>query len=509
MRTVSHSSLELRNVRKSYGGIAALRDVSLRVLAGSIHGVVGPNGAGKSTAIKVASGQVKLDGGEIYVSGRKVEFGGVHDALKAGIVAMPQELTIVGGLSVAENITLGFEPASRGFLHHGRSAAAARAVLDRMTVDLDPNRMANELEPAAQRVVMLARALHTGAHTVILDEPTAALTAAQAETFLKVVESLRSVGVGVVYISHRFREIERLCDEVTILRDGRTVDLLTGNRRNQGELVKAVVSEGGLTEMEPNRTRTYSQTTPVISIARVSGQRLQDVSFEVRAGEIIGLCGLPGSGVNELLEIIGGVRQPRSGSLEVSSMPVTFREPADALAHGISYLPVERTRAGMLDLTVRANFVTSSLSKISRLGFVTAAMERDFAGDVAKGLELFGRLERPLRTLSGGNRQKVLLTRCLLAEARVIVLDDPTVGVDVKARHDIHELLRRVAGEGRSVIVAASEPEELTNLADRVFILSRGEIAEELSGEQINSEELVRALTSGTSSPSKGTRAAG
>lgn len=499
MRT-KELALELRGISKSYGGARALRDGNLKVAAGTIHGVVGPNGAGKSTLIKVASGQVVPDGGEIRINGSLGSFRDVPAALKAGIVAMPQELTIVPEFTVAENITLGREPARLGMTFPRNRLAAAHKVLKRMGVDLSPHALAGDLEPANHRVVMLARAMHTGAHTIILDEPTAALSAAQAEVFLRVVEGLRSTGVAVVYISHRFGELERLCDEITVVRDGCTVDQLAGPRLNQQELVAAVVTKGSLDEKIRERAPINSALTPLLATSSLSGERLHEVDLEVRPGEILGVCGLPGSGVNELMEILGGSQQPRGGSLRVEGKEVSFHDPSGALASGVSYLPVERARAGMLDLSIRANLVTSSLSQVSRLGFLNAVNERRFVKPVISELGLGHRVEEPLRALSGGNRQKVLLSRSLLANARVLILDDPTVGVDVGARHEIHTLLAEFVAEGRAVVVAVSEPEELVSLADRVLVFARGEVAAQLKGAEITSENLVRAVTTSTTS---------
>jgi ribose transport system ATP-binding protein len=301
--------------------------------------------------------------------------------------------------------------------------------------------------------------------------------------------------VAVVYISHRFGEVERLCDEVTVLRDGRTVDRLTGERRNQHELVAAIVAEAEM-GAPAQRRRKARDASPLLLKARgITGARLRGFNLDLARGEILGLCGLPGSGVNELMEILGGAQRPVSGTITVEDSEVDFVDPADALACGVSYLPVERARAGMLDLTIRANLMASSLARVARMGVTTASIEKRFVDGVVSELGLQRRIEEPLRALSGGNRQKILLSRCLLANARVLVLDDPTVGVDVKARQDIHDLLARIVEEGRAVVVAVSEPEELVGIADRVLVLSRGQVAAELEGDHVTSEALVRAVT--------------
>lgn len=495
-----HPALELRNVAKAYAGIVALRDGNLQVAKASIHGVVGPNGAGKSTLIKIASGMVRRDSGDILVNGRKTDLRSVPDALAAGIVAMPQELTIVPNLSVAENITMGLEPSVLGVTSLRRSRGRAEVLLRKMGVDLPLDAAVANLEPAEQRIVMLGRALHTGAHTLILDEPTAALNAAQAEVFLRVVSGLRDTGFSIVYISHRFNEVEKLCDEVTILRDGATVDRLEKERVRQDELVSAVVQDAAMTDRVERTTRAWRNDTPAIEMRKVSGRILHNFDLSVRPGEIVGLCGLAGAGISEVMEMLGGVETPSQGTMRARGKDVRFTSPADALAHGVSYLPVERAKAGMVDMSIRANLVTASLKQIGRFGFITRRMEDAFSYPVISELGLARRTNEPLKALSGGNRQKVLLGRCLLADAQIVVFDDPTVGVDVRARAEIHELLGRFADQGRAVIIAVSEPEELVSVADRVLVLNRGEVVATLQGEQITSEALVRAVTTASSS---------
>jgi len=485
----------LTGIQKSFGGAPALVDGRLTISPGGVHGLVGPNGAGKSTLAAIASGILQPDAGTIEVRGESLQFRGVPDALAAGIVAMPQELTVVPELSVAENITIGREPSRRGLLSQRASRAVAAKVLERMRVDLPLKAPVADLEPASQRVVMLARSLHTGAHTLILDEPTAALDSSQAEVFLRVVESLRGAGVSVVYISHRFGEVVRLCDDVTILRDGRTVDVLDRKRNTEAALVAAVVGEGALDDHVRAERSAPRRDRPVLTVRGLAGARLRGVDFSIGEGEILGVCGLPGSGVDDLMEMVSGCQAPVRGEIVVDGRAVRFGEPAQALARGISYLPAERARAGMLDLPIRSNLVASSLGKVDRAGWLTARAERRFVNDVLTELGLAQRVEHNLRTLSGGNRQKVLLSRCLLADSRLIVLDDPTVGVDVGARRDIHEMLVRIAAEGRSLLVSASEPEELVSIADRVLVLSRGEVGAEIDSAEISPESVVRAVT--------------
>ena len=489
-------ALELVGIKKSYGGAPALTDGSLVVAPGTIHGVVGPNGAGKSTLMRIACGEIRPDGGVIRVAGETVHFRTPNDALRHGVALMPQELTTVPELSVEENVVLGREPSSGGLLNPARRRAIAAQVLDRIAIKVPTGLRMRTLGVAQQRAVMLARALHSGARVLVLDEPTASLSRSEADSFLNVVEDLRREGLAVVYVSHRFAEVERLCDRVTVIRDAQTIGTIERSALTIHALVEAVVSKGAVDFSggeTPERGRVEDE--PVLRATALAGVEMRHVNFEARPGEIVGVCGLPGSGVGELLEVLAGAKVPLSGDVEIRGERHRLASPADALAVGISYLPAERSRAGLLDLSIRFNVVASILQRIGTKGFITARRERSISKPSLTALGLEKRRDNALRTLSGGNRQKVLLTRSLLADSAIVILDDPTVGVDVNARRDIHKQLFRFAAEGRAVIVSSSEPEELAAVADRVVVLGRGAVSDELHGDRVNPDALVRAVT--------------
>ena len=487
--------LELRDFSKAYGGSVALRSASLVVEPGTIHGLVGPNGAGKSTLVKIASGIVARDGGHVLVDGEPVVLHRPSDALAIGIVPMPQELTILPGLSVAENIVIGAEPRRGPFLWPADRHAAARKVIERFGLHLPLAADAAKLTAAQQRLVMFAHALHKGARLLILDEPTAALSDADAEVITQAVLRLKGEGLSVIYVSHRFHEILQLCDEVTVIRDGTSVGTTRRSELNLGHLVTAVVGKGALLDSKP---RTGVAGPSILEVEDLAGQELRGVSLSLKEGEILGVAGLPGSGVSELLEMLGGARHQRQGTIRVHSNVVSFRSPADALKKGIAYLPAERARSSLLGLSVRLNVVISSLGRVARMWIVTAGIERKAVAKVLDNVGIAGKADSALGSLSGGNRQKALMGRCLMANAAVMVLDDPTVGVDVRARHDLHDLLRGLADEGRAVIVSASEMEELAAIADRVIVLKRGRLAAELTGPELTPDAVVIAATHGT-----------
>lgn len=489
--------LELRDFSKSYGGTVALRSASIVVEPGTIHGIVGPNGAGKSTLVKIACGIVRRDGGDVLVDGAPVVLHRPADALALGIVPMPQELTILPGLSVAENIVIGAEPRRGPFLWPPDRQAAARRVIERFGLHLPLAVDAAMLTAAQQRLVMFAHALHKGARLLILDEPTAALSDSDAELITQAVLRLKREGISVIYVSHRFHEILELCDEVTVIRDGTSVGTIPRNELDLRQLVTAVVGKGALLDSKPRATAPGQTILETVDLA---GAELRGVSLRLRKGEILGVAGLPGSGVGELLEMLGGALRHRRGTIRVHDKVEYFRTPADALRKGIAFLPAERARSSLLGLSVRLNVVISSLGRVARLGMVTAGIERKGVAKVLDSVGIAGKADSLLGSLSGGNRQKALMGRCLMADAAVMILDDPTVGVDVRARHDLHDLLRGLADEGRAVIVSASEMEELAAIADRVLVLKRGRITAELAGSSLTPDAVVEAATHGTAS---------
>jgi len=484
--------LELENVSKAFGATVALSSASLRVEPATVHGLVGPNGAGKSTLVKIASGQLVPDAGVVRVAGAKKRFRRPSDAHAHGIVAMPQDIALIPDLSVAENVVLGHEPRLGPILWPGQRRRAARSVLARLGVELPLDAPALSLRPADQRLVMLAQSLFRRARVVILDEPTAAMGVSDAGVVLAAVTSLRSEGVSIVYVSHRFDEVVSLCDFVTVIRDGS--DVMTVQRRDLTAevLVQAVVGEGNLMEA-PARVSDIGET--LCTVNNLRGRELRGVSAQLRTGEILGVAGLPGSGVSELLEVMAGVRRPAAGDIVLAGRRRVFGSPADAVAVGIAYLPGERSRIGFSNLPVRTNVVISRLEAVFKMGLITVARERKAAREAASLVGLATRVDDPLAALSGGNQQKALVARSLFARSSVLVLDDPTAGVDVKARADIHVLLRRLADEGKSVVLSSSEPEELAALADRVVVLSRGRVAAVLSGRELTPEAVIRSST--------------
>jgi ABC-type sugar transport system ATPase subunit len=484
--------LELRGIEKSFGGTRALHAAGMTVTAGAVVGLIGANGAGKSTLVNVASGRLQPDAGEIIFKQDRMNFRDPRDALRVGIASVPQEITSLDNLTVADGIVLGAEPGRRtpSYSQRLRARHAERA-LARLGVEIDPDSLIRDLGPSEQRLVSFAAILHRRAELVFLDEPTAAMGVDDAQRVLSTIRTLSGEGVAIVLITHRFSEILAVCDQVLAMREGQTLWARPRSELSVDDLVEAIASDteaGGRPEIS-------GAVGPVVLEARaVSGDNFEDASFELHQGEVLGFTGLVGCGVNELLEAVGGERRLTAGQLLVNGEPLRLRSPAHALQHGIGQLVPERSRSGFLGLTVRSNASLSAIGQIGRFGLVTRRQEWKHITTQMKSLGLQNRMEEPLAALSGGNRQKVLLSRNVLAGAKVMVLGDPTAGVDVAARASIHQQLRALAQEGTSVIVSASEPEELLGVADRVIIMANGTTIGEYRNDELDTIRLTRLV---------------
>jgi ribose transport system ATP-binding protein len=463
--------------------VKALDDVDLVLREGEIVGLIGANGAGKSTLMRVISGAARPDDGHLQVDGEPRVFSNPRDALRAGIavVAQETEMNLVAGQSVADNIFLGRPIARRGLISDRRMRAAARDLLELVGLagTVAPEQDLVTLTPVQQRLVGIAQALSSQPRILILDEPSAALPSETAKRLQPVVRDLARRGSAVVYVSHRLGEIMDLCDRVVAMRDGRIAGALTRELATRERMV-TLIGGKALEEEPPEVVVPAGETNPVvIRAARVSGNRVRDVDLEVRSGEILGVGGLHGSGRSELMRLIAGVQPPATGRLDVLDGG-PCGSPRDAARRGVGYLPEGRSRMVFPRLTVRHNLTVTILSRLSRL-IVDGRRERRLAGEIAAEVGVAGSINRPMVALSGGNQQKACLARWLLHGSRVLLLDEPTVGVDVHARAEIHRILRDLAGDGSTAIVVASaEPEELVLLCDRVVIMVEGRLDGEL-----------------------------
>jgi ABC-type sugar transport system ATPase subunit len=492
----------MRGLSKAFAGIHALQGVDLTVRAGEIHGLLGENGAGKSTLMRLLSGVMPPDSGEIIWRGQPVRFASPLAAQAAGIAMIHQELSLVPCTSITDNLWLGQElHRPLGFLRLAEARRRAQALMDDLGAAVDVSRPVEEYPLSVQQMVEVAKALSHEPALLIMDEPTSALTEPEVERLFATIRSLRDRGVAIVYISHKLDEIEALCDRVTVLRDGRLVTEVAVADTTPTELVRLIVGRE-LGELFPKH-----QTAPGEELLRVENlvlaapdrtqRRLVDeVSLTVRAGEIVGLAGLLGSGASELLgSLFGRWGRPTGGRVWLQGREVHTANPTAALASGLALLTNDRKATGLVPpLSVLHNLTLASLAQDATAGFVSRRRELSRARPVAAGLNLRApSLDAEVNALSGGNQQKVALAKWLLTEPRIMLLDEPTRGVDVGAKAEIYELMNRWAAEGRGLLLITSELPELLALSDRILVMSRGRITAEFSREQATSERVMAA----------------
>ena len=472
--------LTVRGVVKEFPGVRALDGVDLEVVPGEVHCLLGQNGAGKSTLIKVLSGAHKADGGEIRWQGEPVSFATPIAALRAGLATIYQELDLVDGLSVAENVFLGHEPATLGFSRRGAMNDAATALLARLGhPDVRATREVGSLPAAGKQVVSMARALSHHAKLIVMDEPSAVLDSGEVANLFRVIRQLTADGVAVVYISHRLDEIRVVGDRVTVLKDGRTVAVgLPARTTPTAEVVKLMTGR----TVEYAFPRAAAPPADAAEILRVEGLtrpgEFADVSFTVHSGEIVGLAGLVGSGRSEIVETVYGARKAAAGQVVVDGKRLRAGSVPAAIRAGLGLAPEERKSQGLLlHEPVFRNISVSSLGRFARGGFVLSGQELAAAAAVAEQLDVRpGDPRRVVRTLSGGNQQKVVLARWLLRGCRLLILDEPTRGVDVGARTEIYRLVRSLADSGVGVLMVSSEIPEVLGLSDKVLVVREGRV---------------------------------
>ncbi|MGW9349192.1 ribose transport system ATP-binding protein [Nocardiopsis flavescens] len=494
--------LGARGVTRRFPGVLALDRVDFEVLPGEVHALVGENGAGKSTLIKLLTGVYRPDGGGLEYLGAPVRFAGPLRAQRAGIATIYQEVNLLPLLSVARNLFLGREPRRFGLIDFARMHREAREALSGYGVHVDVRRPLRELSMGARQMVALARAVGSDARVVIMDEPTSSLEPREVETLFEVIGTLRERGIGVVYVSHRLDELYRICDRVTVLRDGRVVHTGAMAELERLRLISlmlgrdvADVAGEGVTTFSGEHTEVSSE--PVLEAADLAARhRLHGVSLRIRPGEVVGLGGLLGSGRTETAQAIAGALPLDSGRVSVLGVPVRRRSTAAAIAAGIGMLTEDRKHEGIVPgSSVRENIALAALPRLSRFGLVS---ERRVDRVVRVFMERL-RIkavgpEQKVEELSGGNQQKVLLARWLALEPRVLLLDEPTRGIDVGAKAEVQRLVDELAAEGLGVLLISSDLEELVEGADRVLVLKDGAVVGELSGGEVTERALMAVI---------------
>ncbi|GHC58240.1 sugar ABC transporter ATP-binding protein [Streptomyces flavofungini] len=476
--------LTMSGITKSFPGVRALDGVDLHVQAGEVHCLLGQNGAGKSTLIKVLAGAHQPDDGTIVWRGDEVTLRSPIAAMRLGIATIYQELDLVEGLSVAENVYLGHEPTAAGFMVRGRDARASTAALLKRLGhgEIDPARLVGDLSAAQQQIVSMARALSHEVRLIVMDEPSAALDPDEVDNLFRIVGDLTADGVAVVYISHRLEEIRRIGDRVTVLKDGRAVAVGLPAKETPTREVIALMTGRNVEYVFPERPVRDREETPSEPVLVVQGLTREGefapFDLELRPGEIVGLAGLVGSGRSEILETVYGARKPTGGQVRVDGRVLRPGSVRAAVRAGLGLAPEERKAQGLLMLeSVTRNVSVSSMSRFSYGGWLDRTKEREAARAATRELSLRpDNPSVPVRTLSGGNQQKAVLARWLLRGCRVLLLDEPTRGVDVGARAELYTVIRRLADEGLAVLLVSSEVPEVLGLADRVLVLREGQV---------------------------------
>jgi rhamnose transport system ATP-binding protein len=488
--------LVLEGASKSFGSVRALQDASIELHAGEAHGLVGENGAGKSTLVKVLAGVHRPDAGRLLLDGEEVHLGGPADARAAGIAVIYQEPTLFPDLSVAENIFMGRQPRSWGRRIDARELRRrVEALMGRLGVPLDPGRPARGLSIADQQIVEIAKALSFDARVIVMDEPTAALSGAEVERLFSVARALRSQGAAVLFISHRLDEVFALCQRVTVMRDGRRVFSGPLEGLSRDDLVRRMVGRE-LDAMYPKQAARLGEVA--LSVRRLTREGVfADVSFHVRHGEIVGLAGLVGAGRSEVARAVFGIDRRDAGEVIVEGRPLPPASPTSAMAAGMGYVPEDRRAQGLvMDLSIARNTGLASLGRLRRGILIHGADERRLAADWAARLRLrFARLSDPALALSGGNQQKLVLAKWLSRRPSVLIVDEPTRGIDVATKAEVHRLLSDLAGQGVAILMISSELPEVLGMADRVLVMHEGRLSAELSREDATEERVMFAAT--------------
>jgi len=494
--TASHPALELQRVVKSFGPVVALRSGSLTLERGSIHALIGENGAGKSTLVKIVAGLYRRDAGEFLLDGESVDFSSTAQSKAAGIAVIYQEPTLFPDLSVTENIFMGRQPTNRfGRIDRKAMRAEAVEIFQRLGVALDPDRVTEGLSIADQQIIEIAKAISLDARVLIMDEPTAALSGVEVERLFAVARSLRDEGRALLFISHRFDEVFDLCDTVTVMRDGSYIDTQVLADTTVDDLVRQMVGRD-VTELFPKLPAEVGEVVLEVEGLTRAGV-FRDISFTVRSGEIVGLAGLVGAGRSEVARAVFGVDTYESGSVRLNGKALPKGNPQKATARGIALVPEDRRKQGLvLDDGVSRNITLAIRSKLAKWGLIWGSLENEAAKVWASRLEVkTAALDAETSTLSGGNQQKVVLGKWLATEPDVLIVDEPTRGIDVGTKAEVHRLMSQLAQQGMAILMISSELPEVLGMADRVLVMREGRLTGEFTREQATPEAVMYAAT--------------
>jgi len=485
--------LKMENITKEFPGVKALDSVHLRIFKGQVMALLGENGAGKSTLMKILSGVYDHDLGDIIMNGENLEISSPRNAMDQGIAIIHQELNLIPGLTVGENIYLGKEPVSRGRkINWNKLYSDSKQLLNRLGTDIDPKALASNLSIGDQQMVEIAKALSENADILILDEPTDALTDKEAENLFRVIDELKSKGKGLVYISHRIPEVFRICDRVTVLRDGQFISERNVSEIDEDDIIEMMVGRR-LDEQIPYSPHKTGPT--LLTVNNMTSSVTENVSFSVHKGEIVGIAGLMGAGRTEMALSLYGIYPAKSGTVELDNKEIHIDSPGKAIKNGIAYVSEDRKQLGLfLGLDVKDNITLPALKRFEKVLYKTDEIERNDAVDSYINqltIKTPGR-NQIVKNLSGGNQQKISIARGLITKPKLLILDEPTRGVDVGAKKEIYKLINQFKDEGLAILMISSEMPELLGISDRILVMHNNTISGELSREQASQEAIMR-----------------
>ena len=491
--------IEMRGIDKSFGSNQVLKQAGFTLESGEVHALMGENGAGKSTLMKILTGVYTKDVGTVLVDGKEVNYKNPQEAEKAGIVFIYQELNVMFDLTVEENLFMGKEIHGKfGICDKKAMQKKAQEALNILGVNISPKTVMAELSVGQQQMVEICKALMADAKVIIMDEPTAALTQSETVALFKVIESLRKKGVSMVYISHRMEEIFELCDRITVLRDGSYIGVKNIPETNMNEIVKMMIGRE-IGERYPSRNVKIGKEVLKVKALTRKGT-FHDVNFSVRAGEVLGVSGLMGAGRTEIMQAIFGNLSYESGTIEIDGKEVKISNPRQAMEHGIGFITEDRKTEGlMLDKSIRENISLCNLRRISKSSVISREAEKNMVAEAIKDLHIkcFGSYHE-CNNLSGGNQQKVVLAKWILTNPKILILDEPTRGVDIGAKKEIYSIINKLAAQGVAIIMVSSELPEVLGMSDNIMVVREGEVRGIISYEEANQERVMTLATGGT-----------
>ena len=485
--------LEMKNIVKEFPGVRALDGVSLTLKRGSVHALMGENGAGKSTLMKCLFGIYSADSGKVYLEGREVSFKNPNDALRNGVAMVHQELNQATKRNVMDNIWLGRYPTRLGFITSEREMyERTKRIFDDLGIKTDPRRIMSTMSVAERQMAEIAKAVSYDAKVIVLDEPTSSLSDREVEHLFRIIETLKQRGCGIIYISHKMDEILRISDEITVMRDGSHIATEPSDNMTMDKIIHLMVGRE-LTEMYPKKTNTPGKVILKVEGLSSKHNHVKDVSFDLRQGEIIGFAGLAGAGRTEVIENIFGISERESGRIYLGGKEIKNRNPREAIRNGFALITEERRATGIFGiLDICENTTVSGLKKYLHFGLLSDKKRREDTDWAIRSMNIKTASQKTqIKLLSGGNQQKVIIGRWLLTEPEILMLDEPTRGIDVGAKYEIYQLIDALAAKGKSIIVISSELPELLGICDRIYVMSSGRIAGEVDAKKTTQEEIM------------------